>query len=165
MKASTITAILAFTATAIAAPSSPYPRVSKPSVFGKRDVQQAVNDCQNTATPDVCEQVVTAIAAWDDSVNEVNQFLNTANNLSGQDLTNAEFNALRFANAEPGFLSTLQGTPGLSQAGQNAANILGHVFPAVPQNLVELTQSEILVSDAVNNINNVRYVYLFFFLI
>jgi hypothetical protein len=164
MKASTITTILAFTATAIAAPSR-YPRVSKPSVFGRRDVQQAVNDCQNAATPDVCEQVVTAIAAWDDSVNGVNLFLNTADSLSGQDLTNGEFAALRFANAEPGFLTTLQGTPGLSQAGQVAASTLGQVFPAVPQNLVELTQSEILVQDALNNINNVRYVYLLFFLI
>ena len=101
-----------------------------------------------------------AIGGWDDSVNGVNLFLNTANNLSGQDLTNAEFAALRFANAEPGFLTTLQGTPGLSQAGQNAANTLGQVFPAVPQNLVELTQSEISVQDALSNINGIRYAYL-----
>lgn len=159
MKASTITAILAFTATALSAPTKSYthPSITPRSIFSKRSVQDAVNDCNsNSPTPDLCEQVVTAIGGWDDSVNTVNNFLNIANGLTGQDLTDNEFTALRAANAEPGFLGTLMNTPGLSQAGVDAANTLMQVFPGVPQNLVELTNSEILVSDAVDNINNLR---------
>jgi len=159
MKASTIAAILAFTATALSAPTKSYthPSITPRSIFSKRSVQDAVNDCSaNAPIPDLCGQVVTAIAAWDDSVNTVNNFLNIANGLTGQDLTDNEFAALRAANAEPGFLSTLMNTPGLSQAGIEAANTLMQVFPGVPQNLVELTNSAILVADAVDNINNLR---------
>jgi hypothetical protein len=158
MKASTITAILAFTATALSAPtkSYTYPSITSRSLFGKRSLQSAINDCSNTPNTSLCEQVVGSIGGWDDSVNAVNNFLNIANGLSGQDLTDNEFTALRFANAEPGFLNTLMNTPGLSQAGINAANTLGQVFPGVPQNLVDLTNSAILVSDAVNNINTLR---------
>ena len=159
MKASTITAILAFTATALTAPTKSYthPSITPRSIFSKRSLQDAVNDCISTVPiPDLCIQVVTAISGWDYSVNTVNNFLNIANGLSGQDLTDKEFTALTAANAEPGFLNTLMNTPGLSQAGIDAANTLMQVFPGVPQNLVELMNSEILVSDAVDNINNLR---------
>jgi hypothetical protein len=159
MKASTITTILAFTATALSAPTKSYthPSITPRSIFSKRSVQNAINDCNsNSPNPSLCETVVNAIAGWDNSVNTVNNFLNIANGLSGQDLTNNENIALSAANLEPGFLNTLMNTPGLSQAGINAANTLGQVFPGVPQNLVELTNSAILVSDAVNNINTLR---------
>jgi hypothetical protein len=159
MKASTITAILAFTATALSAPTKSYthPFITPRSIFSKRSVQDAINDCNsNSPTPELCVQVVTAIGGWDDSVNTVNNFLNIANGLTGQDLTDNEFTALNAANLEPGFLGTLMNTPGLSQAGIDAANTLLQVFPGVPQNLVLLTNSEILVSDAVDNINNLR---------
>lgn len=156
MKASTITAVLAFTATALSAPTKSYTRPSTRSIFSKRTFQDALNDCSNAADSSLCQQVVGAINHWDNSVNTVNNFLNIANGLSGQDLTDQENIALTAADEEPGFLNTLMNTPGLSQAGIDAANTLGQVFPGVPQNLNQLLNSEILVSDAVNNINNLR---------
>ncbi|KAF8851030.1 hypothetical protein BDZ45DRAFT_164092 [Acephala macrosclerotiorum] len=155
MKASTIAAILSFSVAALAAPITyTVPKHSSP--FGKRDLQTAVNDCSNTANPSLCEQVVTTINSWDVSVNGVNDFLNTAEGLTNPDLTNAENTALGLANLEPGFLSVLQGTPGLSAAGQQAATTLGQVFGAVPQNLQDLLDASESVQTAVDNINSVR---------
>lgn len=158
MKASAITTILVFTATALSAPTKSYthPSITPRSIFSKRSSQDAINDCGSNSNPGLCVQVVKAISGWDDSVNIVNNFLNIANDLTGQDLTDNESTALQAAQAEPGFLTTLMNTPGLSQEGIDAANSLMQVFPGVPQNLVDLTQSSILVSDAVNIINNLR---------
>jgi hypothetical protein len=144
MKASLLAAGLAMATNSMAAP------------LNARDVQKAVNDCANTANPSLCEQVVTAINGWDGSVNGVNVFLNTALSLNGQALADAKFSALRFANAEPGFLTTLSQTPNLSSAGQSAVQTLMNVFGAIPTNLQQLTQSEIFVQDAVKNINSIR---------
>jgi hypothetical protein len=144
MKASILTAALAVVAASTASPLT------------RRDVQKALQNCQKTANPNTCSSVVTQINGWDTSVNMVNLFLNTALNLDGQTLTDAEFQALRFANLEPGFLGQLSSTAGLSDTGKKAAATLGQVFPNIPNNLTALTQSALFVDEAVNNINNLR---------
>lgn len=161
MKASTVAAILAFTASAIAAPTNYYSMPGKPStdspaprsVFGKRSFQQALADCNGGAE---CESVVNTINDWDTSVNQVNDFLNNGEGLQNPDLTTAEQNALDFANKEPGFLNTLMNIPNLDAAGQAAANTLGQVFPAVPSNLQSLLDAQESVQQGVDNINTVR---------
>lgn len=157
MRASTIAAILAFTATALSAPTkSSLAPVTKRQVFG-RDTNSALNDCSNAADQFTCVRVVNTIANWDGSVNNVNNFLNVAGGLSGSDLTNLENSALGAANAEPGFLQTLSTISGLSQAGQDAATQLGNVFPKVPQNLGRLLDgSGFPVQSAIDAINDAR---------
>lgn len=152
MKVSAAAAILAFTATALSAPTS---TITMRSLFG-RSLQNAIDDCGNTSDPSLCVDTVNTINDWDNSVNIVNNFLNIANQLTGQDIINNALTALQAANLEPGFLSTLQSTPGLSQTGQDAANILSQVFSAVPANLNEVANSQISTSDAVDNVNNAR---------
>jgi len=165
MKASVITAILAFSVSAMAAPlASPatdyahWPKTSTRSLVAKRSTAQALSDCQT----DECRTVVTAITGWDFSVNIVNAFLNSATSLPvDQTLTDVENTALDFANLEPGFLGTLKATPGLSAAGLAAAATLGDpttgVFPQVPANLKTLLDgSGTTVQFAVDQINAVR---------
>lgn len=175
MKASTITLILTFTAAALALPTNkpakagtytPYngkatKTPSRSLLFGKRTTEQAIDDCGSNDNPTLCTTVVNAIVGWDASVNTVNDFLNNAESKTGSDLTSFEQNALNFANLEPGFLATLQSTPGLSQEGVGAANVLGApgtgVFPQVPANLQTLLDgSGTPVQTAVDKINNVR---------
>jgi hypothetical protein len=168
MRASVIAAILTFTASAIAAPVAapvaaptnyytvPEPSTDAPtvrSIFGKRSSQQALADCGSNTQ---CQNVVNTIIDWDTSVNQVNDFLNNGGSQPNPAVTNSEQNALNFANKEPGFLATLQGTPGLDAAGQAAASTLGQVFPAVPQNLQTLLNSGATVQQGIDNINNVR---------
>lgn len=159
MKASTISTILAFTATAIAAPvtapTSYYtlPDPTTTTAFNKRSFQDAINNCGGLTD---CITVVNAINDWDLSVNEVNFFLNNAADLQNPALTDAEQTALDFANKEPGFLSTLLSTPGLSAAGQNAGATLMQVFPTVPKTLQDLLNGIGSVQDGLNNINDVR---------
>lgn len=159
MKASILTAILTFTATVFAVPTSKnYPpstsetTTASRSLFGKRDAAQALTDCQSNPNPQQCIQVVTAIVDWDNSVNLVNAFLNGDSTSAADTLT--------VADREPGFLASLQATPNLSQAGLNAANTLGGpqgVFPQVPSNLLLLLDgSGTSVQTVVDNINGVR---------
>ncbi|KUJ07641.1 uncharacterized protein LY89DRAFT_360457 [Mollisia scopiformis] len=155
MKSSTIVAILSFSVASLAAPTT-YTTPTRSSHFGKRSEQDAINDCQNTGNPSLCEQVVTAVSSWDTSVNMVNMFLNDAETSSGETLIDLENMALAFANLEPGFLSTLVGTPNISPDGVSAANTLMQVFSAVPGNLTLLINGDQSVSSTVDNINNVR---------
>ncbi|OCK85367.1 hypothetical protein K432DRAFT_343306 [Lepidopterella palustris CBS 459.81] len=151
MKASTITAIIAFTASAIA---SPVYKVAP--VLRTRDAAVAAARCANAANPGICQSVVETINGWDESVNTVNDFLNRAPLLAGQDLVNLENIALQLALNEPGFLGILKSTPGISPQGLAAATTLGQVFPAVPQNLQGLVQGTVTLTDAINNINTIR---------
>jgi hypothetical protein len=121
-------------------------------------VAKAQADCQSSgnADPDTCLNVVNAINDWDTSVNAVNLFLNTAESLSGSDLTSAEQTASDAAGLEPGFLKTLRNTPNLDASGQSAASTLDTFFPFVPGNLTALLNSEESVQDGVDGINNAR---------
>ena len=151
MHASTIAAILAFTASALALPAK--------TTYGnsKRDTSVAFSRCDEASDVALCETVVNAVAGWDDSVNAVNLFLNTAASLSGSDLTAAEQIASDAASKEPGFLGTLLATPGLSDDDIASANDLGtNIFPIVPTTFSQLLNSEIGVADALNNINTPR---------
>ncbi|KAF2111292.1 hypothetical protein BDV96DRAFT_690654 [Lophiotrema nucula] len=162
MKASTIAAILSFTAAAAAAPASRTKLYGGRTNLNKRQaltgLQKAQADCQSggNADPDTCLNVVNAINGWDQSVNTVNNFLNIAESLSGDDLTNNENTAKTAADLEPGFLTTLRNTPNLDATGQSAAATLDTFFPIVPDNVNKLLAAEESVQDGVNAINDAR---------
>jgi hypothetical protein len=148
MKASIIVSVFTLVATSAAAP------------LEKRDQAVALLHCANTgANANACADVVTTIGnagGWDDSVNGVNDFLDTASQLSGQALTDKLNAALTFANKEPGFLDSLAGTAGLSGNGPGAVSFLRATFPGVPQNLQDAISGKITAQTAVNNINDLR---------
>jgi hypothetical protein len=122
----------------------------------KRDVNKALADCGNSPSPATCTGVVNAIESWDESVDEVNDFLNDASSESGAGLTDDAQNALNFANKEPGFLGILMSTPNLDAAGQGAADTIANEFGVIPQTLQELIAGTRSVDDAVDTINELR---------
>lgn len=150
MKTTAAASFLALAAAVLAAPTS------LPTSLARRAVGDALNDCSGAPDPNQCRNVVVTIARWDNSVNEVNDFLNRAAGLAGADLQNAAQFALSAANFEPGFLGTLQGTGGLSGRGQDAATTLGSIFPTVPGALQQAANGEISGQSAINAINQVR---------
>lgn len=137
MKSSTVA--LTFSLLATSAFALPY---TKPLV-----TRSAITDC---GTNQACVTVATAINGWIGSVDTVNQFLNTP--------TLDPKVALAAAQLEPGFLSTLGGTTGLSATGTAAVSTLMTLFPGIPSLLslivegAEGTQS----GSAVNGINDLR---------
>jgi hypothetical protein len=138
------------------AKSSAYSAKATGSYRVKRDVNKALADCATAPSPATCTGVVNAIQGWDESVNEVNAFLNDASSESGAGLTDDAQNALNFANKEPGFLGVLMSTPNLDAAGQGAASTLANEFGVIPQTLQELVAGTRSASDAVDIINELR---------
>ena len=103
------------------------------------------------------QTVFNSINKWISDVDAVTAFLNAAPGLTDTtDIQNGAVNALTAAFDEPTQLSILQGTPGLSAAGQNAAAILNQVFPTIPNDLIDIANNPGNLQADVNDINNVR---------
>ena len=102
MKTSTISVILSFAASTIAAP---YGKLA--NTLGRRS-----DPLSNCAGDPACIIVVQAIEGWVTSVNTVNTILNTGTNPQ---------TAITAVNLEPGFLGTLSTTQGLDSNGVQAA--------------------------------------------
>lgn len=103
------------------------------------------------------QTVFDSINSWISDVDAVTAFLNAAPGLTGTtEIQNGAVNALMAAFDEPTQLSILQGTPGLSAAGQNAATILSQVFPSIPNDLIDIANNPGNLQADVNDINNVR---------
>jgi hypothetical protein len=114
--------------------------------------------CTSLAVPHLSQQtVVNSIISWISDVDAVTAFLNAAPGFTDTtDIQNGAVNALTAAFDEPTQLSILQGTPGLSAAGQNAAAILSQAFPTIPNDLIDIANNPGNLEADVNGINNVR---------
>jgi hypothetical protein len=104
--------------------------------------------------------VINSVNSWTNDVIQVNSFLNSAANLSGDALAAAAQTAFGFASDEPTQLTLEGGLPGLSQAGLDAAADLMQVFQAGVldqlQNIINDPTNTDLVASSVETINDIR---------
>jgi hypothetical protein len=103
--------------------------------------------------------VIETITAWLGDIDSVNLFLERAADLSTRDLKNEAQIAWTRADNEPVQLNDLKDLPGLSEAGQNAANELAGVFAAVPANLTDIivnAGNKRKVTEDLANLNDLR---------
>jgi hypothetical protein len=118
--------------------------------------------CTSLAAPHLSprqypQAVANSINSWVSDVDTVTAFLNSAPGLTNPtDIQNGAVNALTAAFDEPTQLAILQGTPGLSAAGQNAATTLSQVFGTIPNDLITIANHPDTLQANVNDINNIR---------
>jgi hypothetical protein len=118
--------------------------------------------CTSLAAPHLSRRqdsqaVSNSINSWISDVDAVTAFLDSAPGLTNPtDIQNGAVNALTAAFDEPTQLSILQGTPGLSAAGQDAAATLSQVFSTIPNDLTAIANDPSTLQSNVNDINNVR---------
>ncbi|PMD17006.1 hypothetical protein NA56DRAFT_692223 [Hyaloscypha hepaticicola] len=103
--------------------------------------------------------VLATINAWLNDISRVNAFLNTLANDDPNAVSDGQM-AFNFASDEPNQLAALSGALASDDtAGQNAASILGQVFPGVPAAFQAIANSggdQSIVSQQVATINSLR---------